>query len=182
MQASLTSFAHLARLAFARAAASLIVFALVIVATVQPAHAEDDFLPPEQAFRFSARPHDARSVEVTFAIAPGYYLYREQFKFAATGATLGTPAIPAGKVKFDETFNKNVETYRNAISIVVPVEQAGAEFRLVVTSQGCADAGLCYPPMQSAATVALTGFGGAGTARVDSSGGDVTPAALCIGG
>jgi len=177
MQASPNSFAHLARFAFARAAACLVAFALVLVAALQPAHAEDDFLPPEQAFRFSARPHDAKSVEVTFAIAPGYYLYREQFKFAATGATLGAPAIPAGKVKFDETFRKNVETYRNAISIVVPVEQAGAEFRLVVTSQGCADAGLCYPPMQSAATVALTGFGGAGTARVDSSGGDVTPAA-----
>jgi thiol:disulfide interchange protein DsbD len=174
--------AHLARFAFARAAACLVAFALVLVAVLQPAHAEDDFLPPEQAFRFSARPHDAKSVEVTFAIAPGYYLYREQFKFAATGATLGAPVIPAGKVKFDETFQKNVETYRNAISIVVPVEQAGAEFRLVVTSQGCADAGLCYPPMQSAAAVALTGFGGAGTARVDSSGGDVTPAASTAAG
>jgi thiol:disulfide interchange protein DsbD len=70
-------------------------------------------------------------------------------------------------VKFDETFQKNVETYRNAISILVPIEQAGAEFRLVVTSQGCADAGLCYPPMQSAAAIGLTGFGGVGTARVE---------------
>ena len=70
-------------------------------------------------------------------------------------------------MKFDETFQKNVETYRNAVTILVPVEQAGAEFRLVVTSQGCADAGLCYPPMQSAAAIGLTGFGGAGTARVE---------------
>jgi thiol:disulfide interchange protein DsbD len=182
MHASPTSFAHLPRVAFARAALCLLSLALVVFAAVQPAHAEDDFLPPEQAFRFSARPHDAKSVEVTFAIAPGYYLYREQFKFAATGATLGTPAIPPGKVKFDETFNKNVETYRNAISIIVPVEQAGAEFRLAVTSQGCADAGLCYPPMQSVAAVGLTGFGGAGTARVDATGGDAalpsTPASV----
>ena len=172
MQASFSPSTPFVRFAIARAAACFAVFALLLLAVVQPAHAEDDFLPPEQAFRFAARPHDAKSVEVTFAIAPGYYLYREQFKFAATGATLGTPTIPAGKVKFDETFNKNVETYRNAISIVVPVEQAGGEFRLVVTSQGCADAGLCYPPMQSAAVVALTGFGGAGSARVDASGGD----------
>ena len=70
-------------------------------------------------------------------------------------------------MKYDETFQKNVETYRNALTILVPVEQAGAEFRLVVTSQGCADAGLCYPPMQSAAAIGLTGFGGAGTARVE---------------
>jgi len=75
--------------------------------------------------------------------------------------------IPPGKVKFDETFQKNVETYRNAVTILVPVAQAGAEFRLVVKSQGCADAGLCYPPMQSAAAIGLTGFGGAGTARVE---------------
>ncbi len=115
---------------------------------------------------------------MTFAIAPGYYLYREQFKFAANGATLGTPAIPPGKVKFDETFQKNVETYRDAITIVVPVEQAGAEFRLVVTSQGCADAGLCYPPMQSAAAIALAGFGGAGTARVEAPGGPSGPGAI----
>jgi thiol:disulfide interchange protein DsbD len=182
MQASFLPATPFVRFAFARAAVCFAAFVLLLLAVVQPAHAEDDFLPPEQAFRFAARPHDAKSVEVTFAIAPGYYLYREQFKFAATGATLGTPAIPAGKVKFDETFNKNVETYRNAISIVVPVEQAGGEFRLVVTSQGCADAGLCYPPMQSVAVVGLTGFGGAGSARVDASGGDTalasTPASV----
>jgi thiol:disulfide interchange protein DsbD len=113
---------------------------------------------------------------VSFAIAPGYYLYREQFKFAASGAVLGAAAIPPGKVKFDETFQKNVETYRDVVSILVPVEQAGAEFRLVVTSQGCADAGLCYPPMQSVAAVGLVGFGGAGSARIEPSGGSSEPA------
>jgi len=168
MQAFRFPLPRFARAPFAHAASWLFACALLVVAAILPAHAaEDDYLPPEQAFRFSARPHDAKSVEVTFAIAPGYYLYREQFKFQASGATLGTAAIPPGKVKFDPIFEKNVETYRNAISIVVPVEQAGAEFRLVVTSQGCADAGLCYPPMQSAAAIGLTGFGGTGTARVE---------------
>src|SRR6187455_2942534 len=156
-----------------------VAIALLAVIALQPARAaEDQFLEPDKAFQFSAKAHDARSVEVTFAIAPGYYLYREQFKFAAAGATLGAPAIPAGKVKFDETFQKNVETYRNAVTIVVPVEQAGAEFRLVVTSQGCADAGLCYPPMQSAAAIGLTGFGGAGTARVEPPGSSLGGASL----
>jgi thiol:disulfide interchange protein DsbD len=166
MQARPFARAHAARFFAQCSVAWLLLAATVLLALAAPAHAEDDFLPPEQAFRFSARAHDAKSVEVTFAIAPGYYLYREQFKFAANGATLGTPAIPPGKVKFDETFQKNVETYRTAVSIVVPVEQAGAEFRLVVTSQGCADAGLCYPPMPSAAAIALAGFGGDGSARV----------------
>ena len=150
----------------------LVAFALIAWAALNDARAADDFLEPEKAFQFSASAADAKSVAVDFTIAPGYYLYREQFKFASSGAKLGTPAIPPGKVKFDETFQKNVESYRDHIRIVVPVEEAGAEFRLVVTSQGCADAGLCYPPMQSAAAIGLAGFGGAGTARVEAPGKD----------
>ncbi|MGZ5218101.1 MAG: protein-disulfide reductase DsbD N-terminal domain-containing protein, partial [Caldimonas sp.] len=142
--------------------ASLLLFGL---AAWRPALAADDFLEPEKAFQFSARQLDAKTVEVTFDIAPGYYLYREQFRFAAEGATLGAPVIPPGKVKFDQTFEKNVETYRDAIKIALPVQDAAGEFRLVTTSQGCADAGLCYPPMQSIASVSLAGFGGTGIVR-----------------
>ena len=127
--------------------------------------AGEDFLPPEQAFKVSARAAGERSLEVTFSAAPGYYLYREQFRFEAAGATLGTPALPAGKVKFDETFAKDVETYRNVVRVPIPVETAGREFDLTVTSQGCADAGLCYPPQQSAFKVSLAAFGGDGSVR-----------------
>jgi thiol:disulfide interchange protein DsbD len=56
--------------------------------------------------------------------------------------------LPAGHVKFDQTFNKNVETYRNELAIRVPVDRAAGPFDLAVTSQGCADAGICYPPME----------------------------------
>ncbi len=166
-----------------RAGRWLLALALVLLAgALRPAHAADDFLPPEQAFGFSVRALDARSVEVRFAIEPGYYLYREQFKFAAPGATLGAPVLPQGKVKFDETFQKNVETYRGDVRVVIPVEQAPAEFRLVTTSQGCADAGLCYPPMQSPASVSLAGFGGSGDvhalAAPDAGPGGGGPAAL----
>jgi thiol:disulfide interchange protein DsbD len=143
----------------------LLLLALAGHAAWQPVLAADDFLEPERAFQFSARQLDAKTVEVTFDIAPGYYLYREQFKFAAEGATLGTALIPPGKVKFDETFQKNVETYRDAIKISVPVQSAAGDFRLITTSQGCADAGLCYPPMQSEASVSLAGFGGSGIVR-----------------
>jgi thiol:disulfide interchange protein DsbD len=99
--------------------------------------------------------------------APGYYLYREQFKFEApAGTTLGAPVMPPGKVKFDETFQKNVETYHEPVRIAIPVQQAPARFRLLVTSQGCADKGLCYPPLQRGVDVALTGYGGDGSTRV----------------
>ncbi|MEO8526245.1 MAG: protein-disulfide reductase DsbD [Caldimonas sp.] len=143
----------------------LVMLALVGHAAWQPALAADDFLEPDKAFQFSARQLDAKTVEVTFDIAPGYYLYRDQFRFAAQGATLGAALIPPGKVKFDETFQKNVETYRDAIKISIPVQSAAGDFRLITTSQGCADAGLCYPPMQSEATVSLAGFGGNGIVR-----------------
>ena len=167
MQAPLLALARTARRLVADRAARLVLLALAILlgVAVQDARGAEDFLEPQKAFRFSARPLDAKSVEVRFEVAPGYYLYREQFKFVATGASLGAPALPAGKVKFDETFQKNVETYRDQVRIVVPVEQAGGDFKLVTTSQGCADAGLCYPPMQSAASISLVGFGGTGTAR-----------------
>ena len=155
---------------------------LLINATLALAATGVEFLPPEQAFRFSARALDARNVEVAFDVADGYYMYREPFAFAADGAgvRLAPARIPPGKVKFDETFGKQVETYRGRVVIAVPVEAAPTEFTLTVTSQGCADAGLCYPPMQSAARVQLTGFGGDGRVNVQVDAGaaaDTTPAA-----
>jgi thiol:disulfide interchange protein DsbD len=181
MQASLPTFAllrnghiSLLRSHIARVLVSLAIVLVGLAGWRAAAAAEDDFLEPEKAFQFSARPLDAKTLEVTFDIAPGYYLYRDQFRFAATGATLGKAVIPAGKVKFDETFQKNVETYRDTVKIAVPVESAGAQFRFVTTSQGCADAGLCYPPMQSAAEVSLAGFGGAGTVMPVASGDSAT--------
>ena len=122
------------------------------------AHAED-YLEPEAAFRFSSRMVDPQTAEIRYKIAKGYYMYREQFAFRAKGATLGTPDIPPGKVKFDQTFQKNVETYRDSISILIPVSASGP-FTLIATSQGCADAGLCYSPMESVASLSPNGSAG----------------------
>jgi thioredoxin:protein disulfide reductase len=131
---------------------------LALLCALSPARADDDFLPPEQAFQFSARMQDARTAVVNYRIADGYYMYRERFKFAATGATLGEPAIPAGKVKFDETFQKDVETYHKGVEIRIPV-QGNGPFTLHVTGQGCADKGLCYPPQD--VSIQLAAGGGA---------------------
>ena len=117
---------------------------------LSPATAEDQFLPPEQAFRFSAKMIDASMIEVRFDVADDYYLYRERFAFKAEGVQLGTPVIPAGKMKFDETFNKTVEIYRQQVLIRLPVKADGP-FTLNVSSQGCSDRGLCYAPMESMA-------------------------------
>ena len=143
----------------------LLVLLPLLFAATSSVRAEDDFLDPEVAFKLAARALDERNVELSFTVAPGYYLYREQFKFSANGATLGTPSLPAGKTKFDETFQKTVETYRDVVRIVIPVEKAPALFRLLITNQGCADKGLCYPPTQRAADVSLRGFAGDGSVR-----------------
>ncbi|PRH44658.1 protein-disulfide reductase DsbD [Burkholderia multivorans] len=113
------------------------------------ARAADDFLDPAVAFKFSASEAPGQ-VDVHFKVADGYYLYRERFAFAVKSgqATLGEPQLPAGHVKFDQTFGKNVETYRGDVVIHVPVKQATGPFELAVMSQGCADEGICYPPAE----------------------------------
>lgn len=126
------------------------------LAALHPAQAADTYLPPEQAFTFSATTVDAQTVAVTYTIADGYYMYRERFAFTARDATLGTPEFPAGKVKFDTTFEKNVETYRHAVTIRIPVTATGS-YTLLATGQGCADQGLCYAPMASEVGLSVNG-------------------------
>ena len=136
-----------------------ILFALLALLMASFVHADEDYLDPEKAFRFSARMLDAKTAEITYTIADGYYMYRERFVFKAEGAKLGEPVMPKGKVKFDETFQKDVETYRKNIVITLPVEASGV-FTLKSVGQGCADKGLCYPPMESEARLSTTGGGG----------------------
>jgi thiol:disulfide interchange protein DsbD len=111
--------------------------------------AEGDLLEPEQAFKVSARALDGQTLEVRYQIAEGYYLYRGKFKFQAEPAdvVLGTPQMPAGKIKQDEYFGK-VETYHHDLVIRLPYTRGtSSRITLKAVSQGCADVGLCYPPL-----------------------------------
>ncbi|HUG76408.1 MAG TPA: protein-disulfide reductase DsbD [Burkholderiales bacterium] len=122
----------------------------------------DDLLEPEKAFRFSARVLDDAVVEVQFAIADGYYMYRDRFRFSAQGnpeVRLGSPELPPG-IKHKDEFFGEVETYRKHVRIRVPAQGAG-RFDLNVVSQGCADIGVCYVPMESRASLRLVGAPGA---------------------
>jgi thiol:disulfide interchange protein DsbD len=143
-----------------------IVLLLLAFALAAPAAAQlklggtDNLLEPEKAFRFSARALDASSVEVTFAIADGYYMYRERFKFTADGnpaVRLGAPEFPRGLAHKDEFFGET-QVYRKNVRIRLPVEGEG-RFDLKVISQGCADAGVCYVPMESSASLRLAAAG-----------------------
>jgi thioredoxin:protein disulfide reductase len=134
--------------------------ALLLAGAASMAAASQDFLDPEAAFRHSVRVVDDRVLELRFDIADGYYMYREQFAFTAPSATLGEADVPTGEVKYDKTFEKDVETYRGTLLIRLPVQAAPAEgFRLLVRSQGCSDQGLCYPPMEHEHEIALRAFG-----------------------
>ena len=130
----------------------LIVASLMLMLT--PLGMAEDFLDPEAAFKVSAKMLEPGMAEVTFIIADGYYLYRERLKFTSDDAKLGIPELPKGKVKFDETFQKDVETYRSSLVVRIPV-QAAAAFTLKVARQGCADQGLCYPPMESSIKLSI---------------------------
>jgi thiol:disulfide interchange protein DsbD len=123
---------------------------LLLLMVSGPIRAEEP-LPPEQAFRFSARAVDAKTIEASWQITDQYYMYRDKFKFAAEGGTLGAAKYPPGKVKDDENFGK-VETYRKEVKILIPVEAAGA-VTLKAVSQGCWDGGICYPPINQEARV-----------------------------
>ncbi|MGA9395514.1 MAG: protein-disulfide reductase DsbD, partial [Azonexus sp.] len=122
-----------------------------------------EFLDPAVAFKPTARALDAQTIEVSFAIAKGYYLYRDKFRFAIDGnaATLGPPQFPKGKEKIDETFGK-VEVFYDSVAIRLPVARNASgplPLTLNVTSQGCAEAGVCYPPQTQIVNVELPASG-----------------------
>ena len=129
--------------------------AMLLLVAGPVVHAEEEFLDPEQAFVFSAQMQAPSELRIDYRIAPKYYMYRERFEFhvkddaAGTQATalLGTPVFPKGEVKYDPTFDKNMEVFHDQVSIRLPLLKQTEPFTLQVVGQGCADAGLCYPPI-----------------------------------
>jgi thioredoxin:protein disulfide reductase len=151
---------------------ALLVWALLL-GLLPTVRAADEFLEPEIAFPLEPGAGGPKEIVLTFRTVPGYYLYREKFRFTAADATLGEPALPPGQVKYDENFQKNVETYHGPLEIRLPVSAAPAGgFTLDVVSQGCADAGLCYPPLTRQVRVSLAGFGGSGQVSLLGGGAD----------
>ena len=146
------------RLPSMRAAWALLAVLLTFVIS-GPARAADDFLDPDKAFTLSVRVLDAKRLELDYKAAPGYYLYRERFKFTSPDAKLGEPQIPPGKKHYDTALEQNVETYHDGVVVVLPVASAGKSFTLNATHQGCADKGLCYPPQPRTLAITMKAFG-----------------------
>jgi thiol:disulfide interchange protein DsbD len=120
---------------------------------------EEEFLLPDQAFRISGEAESPETVIVSWDIAEGYYLYKSKLKIRSqtSGIEVGTPRMPAAEAKQDEFFGR-VEIYRDRVDLRLPMtraEGAGDILTLEATSQGCADAGLCYPPHKQSILVQL---------------------------
>ncbi len=119
---------------------------------------QDQFLPVDEAFVFAATADGGAQIALDWQIAPGYYLYRHRVsvKTATPGFALGELSMPAGKKKTDEFFGA-VEVYYDGLSATVPVTRPAdaATLEIAVSYQGCADAGLCYPPLTKTVTIDL---------------------------
>src|SRR5271154_7121358 len=144
-----------------RMAAALSLMVVSVLGTAQTACAkpwwlrgsdssETDFLPPDVAFRVGAR-LDGGVLKVRWVIADGYYLYRQKIDVKAESPDLQVlaPQLPRGEIKTDPYLGTQ-EIYTQQVEVAVPYRRfdAGAHpIQIKVTYQGCAEAGLCYPPI-----------------------------------
>lgn len=126
--------------------------ALPLLLTAPPAQAvtEADLLPVDQAFALSAKADGRDRIALTWKIAPGYYLYRHRISVkSGQGFTAGALDLPEGESKHDEFFGQ-VQTYRTALQASLAGKAAPGQRSAIlqVQYQGCADAGVCYPPQR----------------------------------
>ena len=121
-----------------------------------------EFLPPEKAFLVSAQLHQD-DVEILIEPQDGYYVYKESISVKEQNQDreiiLNKNKFPKADKKFDENFQKIVETYKHAFKFQIPLSELKKTLplRLEVTLQGCAQKGICYPPMSR--TLELTEYG-----------------------
>ena len=124
---------------------------------------DQDILKPEQAFRYAVSA-GADALLVRWTITPGYYLYQERMSFESRtpGVVLGPPAMPLGELHRDEYFG-DMHIYRGTVDIRLPLASRSPDadsLALAIKSQGCADAGLCYPPQVWVTNLSLPAAGG----------------------
>ncbi|MBL0793474.1 MULTISPECIES: protein-disulfide reductase DsbD [unclassified Pseudomonas] len=120
-------------------------FALLISSLAQagndPFASKPEFLPVDKAFVLTSERLDSGETQLFWQIADGYYLYQKRLKFDGL-ATQNVPALPEGESHSDEYFGEQ-PVYRQGLELKIP---AAAQGQIKVSYQGCADAGLCYPP------------------------------------
>lgn len=114
-----------------------------------PAHAalfdsKTQFVPVDQAFAFDFKQQEHK-LDLSWQIKSGYYLYRQQIKIEPRQATLNDFTLPTGIEHHDEFYGKTA-IFKDALTLNLLLQNADKGASLVVTYQGCAEAGFCYPP------------------------------------
>ncbi|OED44881.1 hypothetical protein ACH42_06495 [Endozoicomonas sp. (ex Bugula neritina AB1)] len=130
-----------------------------------------DFLPVEEAFIFNGRVEGDQAF-IDIAVTEGHYLYKHQFSFTpGIGIeSLGKPDYPRGEDIYDPYYQKDLETYPADLIVQIPINYSGLVPEITIKFQGCAEAGLCYPPKKI--TIPLTVKAGTSSNSLE---GSVTP-------
>ncbi|MCE7902479.1 MAG: protein-disulfide reductase DsbD [Gammaproteobacteria bacterium PRO9] len=136
---------------------------------------KDEPLPVDEAFRYRAELRDPNTLQVTWTIVPGYYLYRHTLGASTTSSTvqLGTPELPPGEPKVDEEYGNTLVFYDEVV-MTVPLARSSPDagkLPLTIHFQGCKENSICYPPQAVATTLELPAAGAAGAAAVGPTGG-----------
>jgi thiol:disulfide interchange protein DsbD len=134
--------------------------------------AEEEVLPPDEAFKLKIDAQSSNTLQATFEIAPGHYLYRDRIKFEPakserSGFTIAGVALPKGEPKEDAYFGRS-EVFHNAATAIITLTFPGAipeKIMLDATYQGCSEKGLCYSPIKKTIAVQLSGATGSAVSR-----------------
>ena len=118
---------------------------------------KQEFLPPDQAFKMSVSSLGNKQVQITWDISSGYYLYMGMFEFSTDVETTNiiNAEMPDGLKKKDEFFG-DVDVYYQSTYAKLTFDNISENTNLIIKYQGCADAGLCYPPIKK--TISLNEF------------------------
>lgn len=146
-------------IACARGWLTRIVLSLLVALVPLLAHAvtESDLLPPEQAFPLAVSLSAPQQITLDFGTRAGYYLYRDRFSFSVDGVPVRPVDLPPGEEKNDPTFGK-VFVYHGPVSLRLTLPHpVTSDVVMSVTSQGCADLGVCYPPLIRTYRIAAAG-------------------------
>ena len=105
---------------------------------------EPEFLQVDEAFQFDFAQQGDRVI-LSWQIADGYYLYKKQFKTVVKQAEIGLPVFPVAEQVEDEFFGLS-DVFRGQLDVTYPIVSSVQDGIVKIRYQGCADAGLCYPP------------------------------------
>ena len=119
---------------------------------------EDQVLTPDQAFKLTISPQDKSTVQASFTIAPGHYLYRDRIKFESKNATIDRIDLPKGEIKKDPNFGEMEVFHQSFVAKIVlkNIPNNLQKVTLQASFQGCSEKGLCYSPIHKTIEVPLS--------------------------